>query len=102
MELNGPIYAGAKLVCHKIGIAKRKSNKNINLKCKIRLEGRIKKLQQQVKVRRKEKHAKIYRDEKRTKKMPVSLNVQLEEMNQNILVNEGGVKRFRDRLKQSK
>ena len=45
--LNDPIYTGAKLVCGKIGISQRNTNKNSKPGWEIRLGTQIKKLRQQ-------------------------------------------------------
>ena len=52
-ELNKLIYAGAKQVSIKIGTPLRNLNRNTKTGLKMRLEGQIMKLQQQVKLVRK-------------------------------------------------
>ena len=55
-ELNELIYAGAKLVWDKICVPLSNPNRNTKSGREIRLGGQVKKLQQQAKIRRKEKH----------------------------------------------
>ena len=54
-------------------------NKNTKAGWEIRLEGQVKKLRQQAKVLRKEKHARIHWDEKTKKKQLTNLEALLEE-----------------------
>ena len=63
-ELKKLIYGRVELVCDTIGIYQRNLNKNTKPGWEIRLVGQIKKLWQQVNVLRKEKHARIYWNEK--------------------------------------
>ena len=63
-ELNELIYTEAKQVCDKIGVPPRNPNRNTKPGWKLRLDGQLKELQQQVKVLRKERHARICWDEK--------------------------------------
>ena len=55
-ELNGLIYAGATQVCDKIGLLQRNPNSNTKSRWEIKLVRLIKKLWQQPKEPRKEKH----------------------------------------------
>ena len=62
-ELRELIFAGAKLVWDKIGVILRNQNGNTNSQWEIRLEWRIKKLQQQAKVQSKKKRSRLCLDE---------------------------------------
>ena len=56
IELNELIYAGARLVCKRIGILLRNLKRNTKPGWEIRLEGQIKKLRPQAEILRKEIH----------------------------------------------
>ena len=86
------IYARAKLVCDKIGVPQGNLNKNTKPRKEIRLEGKIKKMWQQMKVVRNKKHARIYCDEKIKTKQQTRLKIQLIEIDQKILGKEGDFK----------
>ena len=67
-ELNDLIYAGAKLVCEKIGVPSKSSKKQSKQGWEVRLEIQIKNLQKQAKMA-KQKDFRIYgkRMEKKTR-----------------------------------
>ena len=89
-ELNELIYAGAKLVCEKIGIP-TKNTKNTKEKSKpgweFRLETQIENLRKQLKMIKQKKNAEIIRNRK--------LTIQLEEIYQKVLAKEGRLKRVK-------
>ena len=66
-ELKELIYEGAKLVCDKISVPQRNLDRNKKPGWEIKLEVLIKKLRQQAKVLKKEKHTRICWDKKKTK-----------------------------------
>ena len=91
-ELNELIYAGAKLVCEKIGIPSKNTKKQSKLGWEVRLETQIKNLRKQAKmVKQKDPGICGKRMEKTTREKII---VQLEEINQ----KEG--RRYRQRVKQ--
>ena len=55
VELNELIYAGAKLVCEKIGIPSKSTKKQSKLGWEIRLETQIKKIRKQARMIKKKK-----------------------------------------------
>ena len=91
-EQNKLIYAGAKLVCDKIGFPQGNSSTNTKRRWKIRLEGRIKKLRQ-AKVQSETK-IKICLNEKTKTKQQTSLKVRLETISQKIFAIERSPKRY--------
>ena len=82
-ELNELIYGRAKLVCDKIGVPLRNTNKNTNSGLEIRLDELVNKLRQQAKMLRKEKKTREYIRMKKQKKK------YLKAINQTIWVKEG-------------
>ena len=96
---NKLIYAGAKLVCEKIGIPSESTKKKSKPGWEIRLERQIKNLQKQAKIIKQKKDAGICwnRKEKPTRE---KITIQLEEINQKVLAKEGRLKRYRQRVKQ--
>ena len=94
MELKELIYAGAKLVNDKIRVPRRNLNGNARPGWEIRLEGQVKKLQQEARILRKEKHVRICWNEKTKIRQQKRLAMQLEEVNQKILAKEVRLKRY--------
>ena len=94
-ELNE--YAGAKLVCEKIGIPSKSTKKQSKLGWEIRLETPIKKLGKQARMMKKRGAEISGKKEEATQE---KINVQLEEINQKVLAKEGRLKRYRQRVKQ--
>ena len=92
MKLNELIYAGAKLVCTKIGVTQKNTKRNLKHGWEIRLEKPIRTLQQ-AKMLKQRKNGKIYLDEKR-KATPFKLRIQLEVINQKVLAKEVKLKKF--------
>ena len=95
-ELNELIYAGAKLVCEKIGIPSKSTKKQSKPGWEIRLEIKIKKLRKQARIIRK-RGAEISEKEQVTWG---KITVQLEKINQKVLAKKGRLKRYRQRVKQ--
>ena len=93
-ELKNLIYAGAKLVCEKVGFPLENKNKIAKPWCKIRLETQIRNLLQQAKVI---KRKKIW--EKEEKAIQQQQMIQLEKINQKVPAKEGRLKRYRNRAK---
>ena len=91
-ELNELIYSGAKLICEKIGIPSKSTEKQSKSGWEIRLETQIKKLRKQVRMIKK-RGAGISggKKEEPTKK---KITVQLGEINQKVLAKEGRLKRY--------
>ena len=99
-ELNELIYAGAKLVCEKIGIPSISMKKQSKPGWEIRLETQIKNLRKQAKmVKQKDPGICGNRMEKTTRE---KITVQFEEIYQKVLSKEGRLKRYRQRVKQYK
>ena len=100
-ELNELIYAGAKLVCEKIGIPSIITKKQSKLGWEIRQETQIKKIYENGPKWVKQKDPGICgnRMEKTTRE---NITVQLEEKTQKVLEKEGRLKRYRQRVKQYK
>ena len=67
-ELNDQIYACANLVSDNIGIYLSNPNRNTKPKWEMRLEEQIRKLQQQTKLFRKEKHTKTQKTDDTTRR----------------------------------
>ena len=88
-----------KLVCDKIGVPLRTLNRNKKPGWEIRLEEQVKKLQQHVKVLRKEEHKGICWNEKIKIKQQTNWKIH-EEINQKILTKEERLKRYRDKIKE--
>ena len=65
-ELNELIYAGAKLVCEKIGVPSKNMKEKSKLGWEFRLETRIENLRKQLKVIKQMKNAEINRNKKTT------------------------------------
>ena len=84
-ELNDLIYVGAKLVCEKVRIPLKTTDRKSKPGWELRLESQIRKLWQQAKVRK--WNMKIYLDEME-KVRQLEWKVQLEETNQKVLVIE--------------
>ena len=93
-KLNDLIYAGAKLVCEKIG-----DNRKSKPGWELRLESQIKGLRQQAKMLK--RNIKIFSDEIE-KVRQLERKIKLEESNQKILAKEGRLKRYWDGIKQYK
>ena len=99
-ELNELIYAGAKLVCEKIGIPSKGTKENSRPGWEIQLETQIKKnRRKQAKMIKQRKDAGICRNKKK-RRQEKKIAIQLEEINQKVLAKEGRLKRYRQRLKQ--
>ena len=98
-ELNELIYAGAKLVCEKIGIPSKSTEEKSKSGWEFRRETQIKNLRKQVKMIKQKKNSGIIwnRKEKTTHE---KLTIKLEEINQKVLAKEGRLKRYRQRVKQ--
>ena len=92
-ELSELIYAGAKLVCDKIGVPQGNPNRNTRSRWEIRLEEQIKKLLLEVKMQKKGKHIRIYWGKKSKIKQQISLKIQIKELNQKILAKENTKRR---------
>ena len=96
-ELNDLIYAGAKLVCEKIGVPSKSRKKHSKPGWEVQLETQIKNLWKQAKmVKQKDPRICGKRMEKTTRE---KITVQLEEINQKVLAKEGRLKRYRQRVK---
>ena len=98
-ELNELIYAGAKLVCEKIGISSKSIKKKSKPGWEIRLEKQIKTLQKQAKMIKQKKDARICWN-KKEKATRGKITLQLEEINQKVMAKEGRLKRYRQKVKQ--
>ena len=98
-ELNELIYAGAKLVCKKIGIPSKSTKEKSKPGWEFRLETRINNLRKQAKMIKQKKDAGIIRNRKE-KTTQEKLTIQLEEINQKVLAKKGRLKRYRQRVKQ--
>ena len=92
-ELNDLIYVGVKLVCEKIEVSLKTTDRKLKLGWELRLES------QQAKMLK--RNMKISSDEAE-KERQIERKVQLEETKQKVLVKEGRLKRYRDRTKQYK
>ena len=64
-ESNELIYAGAKLVCEKIGIPSKSTKEKSKPECEFRLETQIENLRKQLKVIKQKKNAEINREQER-------------------------------------
>ena len=98
-ELKELIYAGAKLVCKKIGIPSKSMKGKSKPGWEFRLQTQIKNLRKQAKIIKQKKDAGIIRNRKK-KTTQEKLTIQLEEINQKVLAKEGRLKRYRQRGKQ--
>ena len=96
-ELNELIYAGAKLVCEKIGIYSKSTKKQSKPGWEIRLETQIKNQRKQARKIQKRGAETTGKKEQATWG---KITVQLEEINQKVLVKEGRLKRYQQRVKQ--
>ena len=96
IELNQLIYAGAKLVCEKIGILSKSMKKKSKPGWEIRLETQLKK---STKTGQNEKNMREHVETKRKRQLKKKI-IQLEEINQKVLAKEGRLKRYRQRVKQ--
>ena len=98
-EVNELIYAGAKLVCGKIGIPLKSKKKKSKPEWEIRLETQMKNLRKQARMIKQKRDAEICgnRNEKSTQE---EIIIQLEEMKQKVLAKEGRLKRYQQRVKQ--
>ena len=98
-ELNELIYAGAKVVCEKIGILLKSTKKKSKPGWEIRLEMQIKNLRKQAKMIKQRKDAGI-RKNKKEKARQEKITIRIEEINQKVLAKEGRLKRYRQKIKQ--
>ena len=98
-ELNELIYAGAKLVCEKIGIPSKNMKEKSKPGWEFRLETHIENLRKQLKVIKQKKNTEINRNRKE-KTTQEKLTIQLEGIYQKVLAKEGRLKRYRQRVKQ--
>ena len=98
-ELNELIYAGAKLVCEKIGIPSKSTKKTSNPVWEFRQETKIKNQRKWAKIIKHKKDAGICRNKKK-KVTQEKITIQLEEINQEVLAKEGRLKMYRQRVKQ--
>ena len=89
----------AKLVCEKIGIPSKITKEKSKPGGEFRLETQIKNLRKQLKMIKQKKNVRIIRDRKE-KTTPEKLTIQLEEIYQKVLVKEGRLKRYRQKVKQ--
>ena len=64
-ELNELIYTGEKLICSKIGVLRKNTDRNSKPRWETRLETQIRNLRQLAKVLRQMNNARIYRDKKK-------------------------------------
>ena len=97
-KLNELIYAGAKLVCKKIRVPLKNTNRNSKPGWEIRLETKIRNLQQQAKMIKKRKNAGTC--DTKEKAIQIKLTIQLKEINPKVLAKEGRLKRYQDWVKQ--
>ena len=86
-ELNDLIYAGAILLCEKIGIPSKSTKKQSKPGWEVRLETQIKNLRKLAKMV-KQKDPRIYR-KRMAKTTQEKITVQLEGINQKVLAKEG-------------
>ena len=102
-ELNELIYAGAKLVCEKIGIPSKNTKEKSKPGWEIRLKTQIENLRKQLKViknnNKTTKNAEINRNRKE-KTTQEKLTIQVEEIYQKVLTKQRRLKRYRQRVKQ--
>ena len=94
IELNELIYAGANLVCEKIGSPLKAWRKNQKLDGKFDWKRSLKKLRKQAKMTKQKKNAGQKGKGNTRKKI-----IQLEEINQKFLAKEGRLKRYRESVK---
>ena len=99
-ELNELIYAGAKLVFEKMRIPSKSRKEKLKPGWEFRLETQIKNLRKQGKMIKWKKDAGIIRNGKE-KTTQEKFTIQLEEINQKVLVKEGRLKRYLQRVKQN-
>ena len=97
MELNDLIFAGVKLVCKKIGVHQKTTNRKSKAGRKILLESQIRKLLQEAKTLK--QNMKIYSDEEEKSRL-LERKILLEETNQKVLAKEGRLKRYRATINQ--
>ena len=97
-ELNELIYAGAKLVCEKIGIPLKNTKEKSKPGGEFWLETQIENLRKQLKVIKQKKNAEINRNRKE-RTTQEKLTLQLEGIYQKVLAKEGRLKRYRQRVK---
>ena len=98
-ELNDLIYAGAKLVCGKIGVSSKKTKKESKIRGEIRVETQVRKQRQQAKILKQAKNLRLCSDKQR-KARRLEQNIELEEINLKVLAKEERLKRYRDRARQ--
>ena len=97
IELNELTYAGAKLVCEKIGVHSKSSKKQSKPGWEFRLETQIKNLRKLAKMlKQKDPGICGKRMEKTTRE---NITVELEVINQKVLAKERRLKRYRQRVK---
>ena len=96
-ELNELIYAGAKLVCEKIGIPSKSTNEKSKQDRKFKAD---KNLRKQAQMKNQRKNAGIYWNKKEKATQKKNSNKTLGEINQKVLAKEGRLKRYRQRVKQ--
>ena len=98
-KLNELIYAGAKLVCEKIGIPLKSTKEKSKTRMGISTRNSDKKLRKQAKMIKQKKDAGRIRNRK-AKTTQGKLTIQPEKINQKVLAKEGRLKRYRQRVKQ--
>ena len=97
-KLNNLIYEGAKLVCEKIGVPLKTTDRKSKPRWEFSLESLIRKLTHQAKLLK--RNMKIFSDE--MEKVQQKGKVQLGETNKKKLAKAGRLQRYRDRTKQYK
>ena len=98
-KLNELIDAGAKLVYDKSDVPLKNTNRNSKPEWEIWLKMQIRNLRKQAKMIRQRRNAGTYLVEKE-KATQVKQTIQYGEINSKLLVKEGRLKRYRDRIKQ--
>ena len=97
--MNELIYVGAKLVCEKIGVSIKSTNKKSKPGWEIRGETQIRNRQKQAKMIKLRKIAGTFWDKKK-KGIQEKITTQREEINQKVMTKGGRLKRYRQRVKQ--
>ena len=98
-ELNELIYAGAIVVCEKIGVPLKNTNRKSKPEWEFWLETHIRNLRQQAKMLRLKKNMRLCWDEERTATQ-LEQKIQLEEVNPKVLEKEESLNRYWDRKRE--
>ena len=99
-ELNELIYAGAKLVCGKIGIPSKSTKKKVKTRMGNSTGNADKKnLRKQAKMIKQRKETGTCRDKNATQG---KITIQLKEINHKVQAKEGRLKRYRQRVKHNR